>query len=40
MARGEPVRTFDADGAFESNYFRFRRYSEPPAEGEEPTAEA
>jgi len=33
MSRGEGSRTFDPDGAFESNYYRFRRYSEPPAEG-------
>jgi hypothetical protein len=30
LSRGGDSPTFDPDGSFESNYFRFRRYAEPP----------
>ncbi len=33
LSRGGDSPTFDPDGAFESNYYRFRRYPEAPAEG-------
>ena len=33
LSRGEGSETFDAEGAFESNYFQNRRTAEAPAEG-------
>jgi hypothetical protein len=32
LSRGPEVPTFDEDGAFESNYLRYRRYSDAPGE--------
>jgi hypothetical protein len=32
LSRGDESRTFDPEGAFESNYFRFRRYADAPPE--------